>query len=71
MVRQGGNIFFPFAERRQHDGNHVQAVIEILPETAIFHILFQVLVCSGDHPDIHFYRLGASHRFELLLLEHP
>jgi hypothetical protein len=66
MVARGMSSAF----RARHNDD-IRAVIEILPETAILDILFQVPVRGGDHPDIHFYRLGASHRFELLLLEDP
>jgi len=35
-VRKGGNIFFSFAQRRQRERDHVQAVIEIFAERALF-----------------------------------
>ena len=51
--------------------NDIQAVIEILPETALLDLLCQVPVRGGDHPDIHLDRPGAPQRLELLLLEDP
>ena len=52
LARQQRNIFAAFAQRRQMDGNHAEAVIEVLAEPAFGNFLVEILVGGGDHANV-------------------
>ena len=45
-------LFFPLSQRRDADGDHIETIIQILPEGVFHNSLAQVLVGSGNNPDI-------------------
>ncbi len=71
MLRQQGNIVRPLAQRRQGQGNHVQPVIEILPEVPGIHFPRQIAIGGRDDPHIHGLSPVAAHAEHLPLLNHP
>ena len=71
MFRQQPDISSPFAERRNRDRKHAQAVIEVGAEFLLFHHTAQVLICRGDDPHVGVKGMAAAQAFELLFLEHP
>ena len=58
------------AQRRHLDGDHGEAVEEVLAEAALGDLLLQVLVRGGEHADVDAERLLAAHALERLLLQH-
>ena len=54
MLDQQGNIFLAIAQRGKLDGNHIQAVIQILAEAAFAHQAQQIQIAGGDDAHIHF-----------------
>ncbi len=59
------------AQRRRSDRNHIQPVIQILPEFARLDRLLQVLVGRSDHPRVERQQAVSSQPFEFALLQHP
>src|SRR5712691_4955112 len=70
MVGEEKDVGPPLAQRRQEDAEHVEPVVQVLPEGALLHRGFQVLVGSGDQPDVDLDRLHAAQPLELALLQH-
>ena len=66
-----GNVLRPFPERGQRDGEHVQAVEQVLAEQTLFHLFLEIFRRSGDDPHIDPRGLGIAHRADLALLQHP
>ena len=60
----------PFAERRIHDREHVETVVEIAAKLLVRNHRDEVPVRGGQQPDIDANRPGAAEPFELLLLQH-
>src|SRR6266403_2095495 len=58
------------AQRRKHDRDDVQAVVEVLAEASRLHLGLEVLVGGGEDADVDLERAVAAHPFELALLEH-
>ena len=52
MIHQQGDILRAFAQRGHADGNHIQAVVEILAEQAFLDHLIKIAVGGGDDSDI-------------------
>lgn len=59
-----------FAYRRQRDLQAIEAVIQVLAETALFNPFQQVTVRSADDAHVHRLRLSPD-RHHLALLQHP
>ena len=68
-VGERRNVFLVLAQRRNIDGDHVEAVVEILAERAFFERGAQVAVGGGDQADIHFERFRAAEPLEFALLQ--
>ena len=51
-ARQHGDVVAALAQRRQADGDHVQAVVEVLAEAAGADLVLQVPVGGGEHADV-------------------
>ena len=66
-----GDVFAAVPEGRQADGHDVEPVIEVFPETAFVHFVFEVAVGGGDDADVDFEGLGAAHPLELAFLDDP
>src|SRR6059058_2018807 len=69
VAHQGGNVLGPLAERRGLDREHVQPVVEIVPEPLLFHHPKEVAVRRGDEADVDLDRLRTAVPLELLLLQ--
>ena len=67
---QGGNVLASFAERRELNPHHVEAVVQVVPKTAFADLSRQILVGGGDHADVHPDGMVAADRSHLLLPEH-
>src|SRR6266852_4708848 len=52
MLGQDGDILFAVAQRRHEEGNYVQPVEEVLAEGAARDLLFEILVCGGEHANV-------------------
>ncbi|KAF5032439.1 hypothetical protein DSECCO2_617260 [anaerobic digester metagenome] len=67
---QGVDVVPPLAQGRDVDADHVQAIQEVRPETALGRLLLQVLVCGGD--DLHVHGDGAptADPHDLPVLQH-
>src|SRR5437016_3313637 len=68
-AHQGGNVLGPLAERRGLDREHVQPVVEIVPEPLLLHHPKEVAVRRGDEADVDLDRLRTADPLELLLLQ--
>ncbi len=55
MLRQREDVLPPVPQGGEEDGDHVEPVVEVLPERAPRHHLFQVGVRRRDDPDVHGY----------------
>ena len=65
------DILFSFSQRGQRNGNDVEPIVEVLPESFLFNRGFKSSVGGGDNSDIHRVGLGPPHRFDLSFLEDP
>ena len=68
---QGHHVARPFPERRDLDGNDVEAVVEILPEGLFVDHIQQIPVGSGDDAHVDRDGPGAAHPGDLHFLQHP
>src|SRR5581483_5611092 len=68
-VHQQGDIFLALTQRRQVDGDDVQAVKEIFAESALTAELLQVHVGGGDDAHVYLDLLHAAQVHELAVLE--
>jgi hypothetical protein len=69
MTGQHRNIFAAFAQGRQHDRKHVQAVVEVVAEEAVGDHLRQVTVRGRHQAHVNPDRPRAAQALELLLLQ--
>ena len=53
MIDEQRDVFFPLAQRRQRDGDHVDAVEEVLAEVAVADRLAEVAVRGCEDADVH------------------
>ncbi len=70
VQQQIGDVVAAFAQGRGVQGQHVQAVIEVFPETAGGNLGLQVAVGGGHRPHIHRHRTARTHGFDAALLQH-
>src|SRR5437773_955724 len=68
-VREVGNILLVLAQRRDGDGHHVQAVVEVFAKRALFERVAQIAVGGGDDAHVHLVRLGSPQALEFALLK--
>ena len=71
VPHEEGNVFPPLAQRRDHDGEDVQPVIEVAAKVFLGDHLRQVRVRGGDQAGIGLHGPGAAQPLEFALLEHP
>ena len=69
MADQQRDVVAALAQGRQHDREHVQAVVEVAAEAAVGDHRGQVAVGGGHQAHVHLDRLGAAQALELLLLQ--
>ena len=48
MVDQRRKILHPFTERRQGEGNHGKAKVQVFAESALMNRLFQIFIRGGE-----------------------
>ncbi len=65
MVRHEQDVLVPLAKRGQMNGDHVQAIKQVLPKPPLGHLFLQVPVGGRDNAHIH---LGGGHRTHSLEL---
>src|SRR5690606_713866 len=65
-----GNVFGPFAQRWQPDGNDVEPVEKVLAKEPLADQQSEVAVRSGDDANVRADRHPAPHRRVLALLQH-
>jgi len=70
MVDQQWNVFAALSERRHHNRDYVQAVVEILPETILGNLFLKISIgrCDDSYVDRNFR--GSPHRAHATLLQH-
>ena len=68
-VTQERNVLLALAQRRDEEGDDVEAVEEVFAEVAARDLLFQVLVGGGDDAHIGVYGMGCADRQEALFVE--
>ena len=71
MDAQDLHIVAPLPQRGELQVQHVQAVVQVLPEAALHGLLQQVLVGGGDDAHVHRDHPAAAHPADLLLLQDP
>ena len=71
MLGKRLNVLRSLAQGWQIQGDDVQPVEEIFPETALPDFFFQILVRGGDEADINPFRACRSDRNQLPLLQDP
>src|SRR5210317_902687 len=69
MIDQQRQTSMPVTKRRQIDLDNLEAIIEIFPKLSHPHLLFKIDIGGGNHPDIDFDGIVASHRSEGHLLQ--
>ena len=69
-IDQLGNVFATFAQRRNVQLDHVQAIIQIFAKAAGRHFGFQIAVRGGDHLHVDVHRMSRTDRSDFLLLQH-
>jgi len=67
---QHRNVFGSFAQGRQRNRKHVQAIVEVSTEAVVADIVHQVAVCGGDDAHVDARGTAAAEPIELSLLEH-
>jgi hypothetical protein len=68
--REALDLVHALAQRRDGDGDAVEAKIEVLPEAAIGDLLFEIAVRRGDEADVDRLRLQAADALHLAILDH-
>ena len=69
VVGEDRNLLGPLPERRDHDLDHVEAIVEILAETTAGHRLLEVLIGGREHPHVDLHGGPSSDARELAVLE--
>jgi len=70
VAHQKGHVFGTLAQRRDVDGEDVEAVIKVAAEFALGDKSGEVVVGGGDNADIHADGAVAAEALELLFLKH-
>src|SRR4051794_3252293 len=70
VLREERHVLEPLPQRRQPDGDDVQAIEKVLEEAARLHLGREILVAGGDDPRVHLHRRGLADPADLALLEH-
>src|SRR5208283_2205650 len=70
MADQRRDVVAALAQGRQHQWEHVQAVVEVTAEAAVGDHRSQVAVRGRYQAHVHADRLGAAQTLELLFLQH-
>ncbi len=71
MLEEHQDVFASFPQRRQLQGDDVEAVVEVAAEAALAAHGGEVRLGRGDHPAVHRDQLVGAQAFQLVLLQHP
>ena len=63
------DVGFTLPQRRNVDRDHLQAVVEVLPEASGLHFLIEIEIGGRDHPHVYLHRGMAAHRQHLFFLQ--
>ena len=69
MPGQQGNVISPIAKRRHMQVDHIQAVIEIIPELPGCKSCFEILIGGCDQPDIDLNGFGLAQGLDVLVFQ--
>ena len=69
MTDEKRNVAGPFPQRRQLDGEDVEAVVEVGPKVSLLHRSGEIAVGRGDDPDVDAASAKASDTLEFSFLE--
>ena len=69
VAGQQFHVFPAFSQRRNRNGYHAHAVIEVFAEGTGGHHFFQIFIGGGNHAHINGGFLGPSHRTDAALLQ--
>ncbi len=70
MLRQHGDVFASLAQRRQVQGDDIEAVIQVVAKLAEGDGGVEIAVGGGDDAHVHIHRLRRAQRAHLALLQH-
>jgi hypothetical protein len=69
VAGQHPDVLASFAQRWQHDGEHVQPVVQIFAKLAFRDRLHRIAVGRRQHPHVRFDHIATAHATEPLLLQ--
>ena len=69
MIDEQRNVARPLAQRRQPDGDDVDAEVEVLAEAPRLDLVLELAVGRRDHAHVDLDRLGAADAADLALLQ--
>src|SRR5258708_31955532 len=69
MLQQDGNLFLTVTERRQMQGEGVQAIVEILAQAFVGESFRNIDIGRGQNADVDFDHRTAAQTRELLVLK--
>ena len=70
VAGQGRDVLDPFAQRRQAQPDHIQAMEQVLAEQALLHALLQRLVGSSNDAHVDAHRLRTADAVEAAFGQH-
>ena len=70
-IDEGGDVFPVVAQRRDVDGDDVEAIVEVLAEGAFLEGGAEIAIRRGDEADIDFESFRAAEALEFAFLENP
>ena len=71
VVREGHDVGLALAQRRNEDGENVQAIIEVFAEASLGDRLFEILIRGRNQAHVDFDGLGAPQSLEFPRLNDP
>ena len=69
VAGQFEDVVLPLPQRRQLDGNDVEAMEQVFTEPAVVHQRLQIEVGRREDANVHFHRLDVAEAAELPLLD--
>jgi len=69
IARQQGDVLGAFPQRRHGQGQHIEAIVQVLAKALGAEAGLQVLVGRGDDPDIDGLRVAGADRADLAALQ--
>ena len=69
VLGQPGNVPAALAQGRNHDGDNVDPIKQVLAKPALFHLRFQIVVGSGNEAEINLLGSSSPQPLHRLLLK--